>query len=161
MAILTNASRRFIAEVIKSQTLYFAWGIGDPAWDTTPVPPPLDAVALEHEVGRRLITQVLFVEEDDEGEFVTPTGRYTASATPTRHLLVIVQFDFGDAPASEIREVGVFAQAVTDPELPEGQRYFVPCEVVDPGILISVERRTERLIRSPTSRENFQFIVSP
>ena len=50
-----------LAAALASQTLHFAWGTGDAAWDTAPVPEPIDATALVNEVGRRLVTQVQFV----------------------------------------------------------------------------------------------------
>ena len=93
MATLTHSGRAALAAALASQTLHFAWGTGDAAWDTTPVPEPIDATALVNEVGRRLVTQVQFVTEDPTGEIIVPTGRYAVSETPTRH------------PSEEPREV--------------------------------------------------------
>ena len=122
MATLTHSGRAALAAALASQTLHFAWGTGDAAWDTTPVPEPIDATAMVNEVGRRLVTQVQFVTEDPAGEIIVPTGRYAVSATPTRHLLFRIAYDFGDAPASIIREVALFAGTQVQAGLPAGQR---------------------------------------
>lgn len=159
MATLTHSGRAALAAALASQTLHFAWGTGDAAWDTTPVPEPIDAVALVNEIGRRLVTDVRFVTEDPAGEIVVPTGRYAVSATPTRHLLCRIAYDFGDAPASVIREVALFAGTAVQAELPAGQRYFTPAEIVDAGTLVAIERITP-IHRSPATRETFEHVIT-
>ncbi|OQS45412.1 hypothetical protein [Chromobacterium violaceum] len=159
MATLTHSGRAALAAALASQTLHFAWGIGQAAWDDKPVPEPIDATALVSEVGRRLITEVRFVAEDPAGEIVVPTGRYRVSNDPTRHLLLRIAFEFGDAPASVIREVAVFAGSKTQPDLPAGQRYFTPDQIAAPGILVALERITP-IHRSPATRETFEHVIS-
>ncbi|QEL57058.1 hypothetical protein [Chromobacterium paludis] len=159
MATLTHSGRTALAAALASQTLHFAWGVGDAAWDDKPVPEPVDATALLSEVGRRLITEVRFVTEDPAGEVVVPTGRYRVSADPTRHLLLRIAFEFGDAAASVIREVAVFAGTRTKPDLPAGQRYFTPDQMVAPGTLVALERITP-IHRSPATRETFEHVIS-
>ena len=46
MAILTNSGRVAMAMSVKAQDLHLAWGSGDAAWDTTPVPESITAEAL-------------------------------------------------------------------------------------------------------------------
>lgn len=159
MATLTHSGRAALAAALASQTLHFAWGTGDVAWDTTPVPEPIDATALVNEVGRRLVTQVQFVTEDPTGEIIVPTGRYTVSATPTRHLLFRIAYDFGDAPASVIREVALFAGTEVQAGLPAGQRYLEPGQIVAPGTLVALERITP-INRSPATRETFEHVIT-
>lgn len=160
MATLTHSGRAALAAALAAQPLHFAWGSGDPAWDTAPEPEPIEATALVNEIGRRRITQVQFVEPDEAGEIVVPTGRYRVASEPTRHLLIRTAFDFGDAPASVIREVAIFAGSVTDPELPPGQFYFEPAQLVSPGTLVSLERLTPKVERSPATRESFEHVLS-
>ena len=96
-----------------------AWGGGDPAWDDNPVPEPATATVLLNELGRRRATQVLFCLPDPQGELVVPTGRFTASLTPTKYLYMRFAFDFTDAPASTIREIAVSADR---PRCPASRR---------------------------------------
>ena len=86
----------------------------------TPEHPPEDTTrtALIAEVGRRLVEETHFVEADEEGEIVVPTGRYRVVAEPSRHLFVRVRFDFEDASTSVIREQGLFVGCETDPAYP-------------------------------------------
>ncbi len=44
-------------------------------------------------------------------------------------------------------------------ELPEGQRYFEPKDVENPGILLVLEH-TVPLIRTAATRETFSFVVT-
>ena len=97
--------------------------------------------------------------EDPAGEIIVPTGRYTVSATPTRHLLFRIAYDFGDAPASVIREVALFAGTEVQAGLPAGQRYFEPGQIVAPGTLVALERITP-INRSPATRETFEHVIT-
>lgn len=159
MATLTNSGRAALAAALASQPLHFAWGSGLPAWDAAPVVEAVTDTALVNEIGRRLVTDVKFVSEDPAGEIVVPTGRYTVSATPTRHLLIRIAYDFSDAPASVIREVALFAGTVTQAGLPAGQRYFEPGQITSPGTLVSLERSTP-INRSPATRETFEHVIT-
>ena len=159
MATLTHSGRAALAAALAAQTLHFAWGTGDPAWESAPVPESVDATALEHEIGRRLVTQVQFVIDDPAGEIVVPTGRYSVSATPTRHLLFRIAYDFADAPAAVIREVALFAGTEVLAGLPAGQRYFEPAQIVAPGTLVAIERVTP-IPRTPATRETFEHVIT-
>lgn len=159
MATLTHSGRAALAAALAAQTLHFAWGTGLAEWDTTPVPEAVDATALVNEVGRRLVTEVHFVSEAADGEIVVPTGRYSISAQPTRHLLFRIAYDFNDAPASVIREVALFAGTEVKADLPAGQRYFEPGQILAPGTLVALERLTP-IHRSPATRETFEHVIT-
>lgn len=159
MAILTNSGRVAMAESVKARPIHLAWGSGSAAWDTTPVPESTNDSALVAEVGRRLITVSRYCTPDVDGEIIVPTGRFTESVTPTRHLYLKFNFDFTDAPTATIREVAVFIGTVTNPALPGGQMYFVPADIVSPGTLLVIER-TPKFDRSPSVRQAFEFVVT-
>lgn len=159
MAILTNSGRVAMAEAIVARPIHLAWGSGDPDWDTTPVPATISETALVDEVGRRLVSQTRYCTPDPDGEIVVPTGRFTESLTPTKHLYMRFNFDFFDAPTATIREVAVFVGSETDPELPGGQMYFEPADIVSPGTLLVIER-TAKFVRSSSVRQSFEFVVT-
>lgn len=158
MAILTNSGRAAVAASVKAQTIHMAWGSGDPAWDTTPVPEPLDATALVAELGRRKATQVLFCTPAADGELVVPQGRFSASSDPTKYLYMRFSFDFEDAAASTIREVAVFLGTVVKAGVPAGKDYVVPSELDKPGQMLVLER-IAKLERSASIRQQFEFVI--
>ncbi|MDD3675227.1 hypothetical protein [Thauera propionica] len=122
-------------------------------------PEPIDQTALLREVGRRVVDEVHFVAADAQGEIVVPTGRYRLSTTPTNHLFIRVRFDFEDAATSTIREQGLFVGTKTDPALPIGQKFFVPAQITDPGILLVLQNSVP-IVRQPSTRETFEFVVT-
>lgn len=173
MAILTASGRIALAMSIAAQPIHLAWGTGNPAWDTDGVPPePIDASALVHEVGRRLATSVLYVTPDENGEVMVPVftvsdipqgmiqRRFAISDVPTNNLFMRFVFSFEDAPAAIIRELGVFVGAVGIEGLPLGQRYLIPAELANQGTLLALENLRERIIRSPNSRQSFEFVLT-
>lgn len=159
MPILTRNGRVAIAEALSQQPLHLAWGTGDGSWATTVPPENVEAVALLNEVGRRTVTTVGFVVEDEDGLIVLPTGSFTLSATPTNNLYLRTQFEFADAQASEIREIALFAGSQMVAGLPVGQQYFMPSEVSDPGLLVHIEN-FQPIYRSPAIREAFEIVIS-
>ena len=158
MAILTNSGRAAVAEVLKDQPIHLAWGSGDPDWDTVHVPEPLTALALEAEIGRRVATQAQFCKPDANGEIIVPNGQFAISAQPTNYLFLRFTFDFADASAATIRELGVFIGTEIDSSVPSNQQYFLPADVVDPGRMLLLER-IPKLERSPEIRQQFEFVV--
>lgn len=122
-------------------------------------PEPIGQTALLREVGRRLVDEVHFVAADLEGEIVVPTGRYRQSAEPTNHLFIRVRFDFEDAATSIVREQGLFVSTQTDAQLPIGQKFFIPAQVTDPGILLVLQNSVP-IVRQPSTRETFEFVVT-
>lgn len=159
MAILTNSGRVAAIESIKARPIHMAWGSGNESWDITPVPVSTTDTALVLEIGRRLSTYIKYCEPDPEGEIIVPTGQFREVATRTRHLFCKFNFDFTDAENAAIREVAVFVGTTTDPTLPPGQMYFEPGDIVDPGLLLVVER-LPKFDRSVSVRQSFEFVIT-
>lgn len=159
MAVLVSGGRAAFAEVLKSRTLHLAWGAGDPDWDAAALPEPLSATALTDEIGRVPASATSFAVEDPDGLIETPTGRWTLVAEPTPNLYLKFDFGFADAPDATIREVGLFMDTIVVAGLPEGQRYFEPDEIVDPGTLVALEHFTA-FPRSPLIRQQFEFVLT-
>lgn len=120
---------------------------------------PITANALLNEVGRRTADEVLFCVGDEDGDLITPTGRFKASSTPTNNLFLRFTFDFDNASNQIIRELGVMVGTLTKPDLPAGQRYFAPTDIDESGILLVLEH-TVPLIRTAATRETFSFVVT-
>ncbi|MBJ7309220.1 hypothetical protein ACFOLJ_30990 [Rugamonas sp. CCM 8940] len=159
MAVLQDDGRAALAEAVKSRPIHLAWGSGDPAWDSAgTAPEPKNAAALVAEVGRRVATETRFVMPDPAGEISVVGGRYKLSETPTKWLLVRFVFDFLDAPAAQLREVGIFLGTVVKPELPPGQRYFIAADLLSPGKLYALER-FDKTTRSPSIRQTFEYVL--
>jgi hypothetical protein len=170
MAILTTSGRTAIAQAIAAQPIHFAWGSGDVAWDASHVAEDLAATGLAHEIGRRVATQVLYVNPDDAGDIIVPvfndasgnsiSKRFSLSGVPTPNLYMQFNFDFSDAPVSIVREVAIFISTETDPSLPIGQKYFTPAQLVSPGTMLALENLMENIVRSPNSRQSFEFVLT-
>lgn len=119
----------------------------------------MQATQLIHEVGRRMIDEVSFCIGDPEGLLVTPTGRFSATETSTNQLYFHGTFDFEDASTETIRELGIFIGTEVLDDCKSGQRYFLPSELKNPGILLVLEN-TVPLIRTAATREAFSFVVT-
>ncbi|WP_264704349.1 hypothetical protein [Wolbachia endosymbiont (group B) of Apotomis betuletana] len=127
---------------------------------TESTPPELiTSEKLLNELGRRTADEVLFCTGDENGELLTPTGRFNPSNVPTNNLYLKFNFDFNDAANQVIRELGVMVGTKIKEGLPEGQRYFEPKDVENPGILLVLEH-TVPLIRTAATRETFSFVVT-
>lgn len=158
MPILTKSGRVAIAESIYGRTMHLAWGVGDGLWTTVIPSEDSDATSLISELGRRVVTEKAYVVEDPVGDIILPTGKFKRSLTPTNSLYVSTQFDFMDAQASEIREIGLFVGSVTDPGLPPGTEYFEPGDVTSTGTLVHLEHFAP-IYRSPAIRELFEVVI--
>ncbi|MFP3021932.1 MAG: hypothetical protein ACEY3K_02970, partial [Wolbachia sp.] len=106
--------------------------------ESTP-PELITSEKLLNELGRRTADEVLFCTGDENGELLTPTGRFRPSNVPTNNLYLKFTFDFNDAANQVIRELGVMVGTKIKEGLPEGQRYFEPKDVENPGILLVLE----------------------
>ncbi|WP_265022334.1 MULTISPECIES: hypothetical protein [unclassified Wolbachia] len=127
---------------------------------TQSTPPELiTSTKLLKEVGRRVVDEVLFCTGDENGELITPSGRFKPSNVPTNNLYLKCTFDFTNAANQVIREIGVMVGTKIKEGLPEGQRYFEPKDVENPGILLVLEH-TVPLIRTSATRETFSFVVT-
>ncbi|WP_264685155.1 hypothetical protein [Wolbachia endosymbiont (group B) of Parapoynx stratiotata] len=125
---------------------------------TQDTPPELiTSATLIKEVGRRVVDEILFCTDD--GELLTPTGRFKPSNVPTNNLYLKFTFDFTDAANQVIRELGVMVGTKVKEKVSSGQRYFEPKDVENPGILLVLEH-TVPLIRTSATRETFSFVVT-
>ncbi|WP_264735737.1 hypothetical protein [Wolbachia endosymbiont (group A) of Rhinocyllus conicus] len=122
-------------------------------------PEPITSQKLLNELGRRTADEVLFCTGDENGELITPSGRFRPSNVPTNNLYLKFTFDFTNAANQVIRELGVMVGTKVKEELPIGQRYFEPQDIEDPGILLVLEH-TVPLIRTSATRETFSFVVT-
>lgn len=159
MAILTNSGRVATATAVKSQEIHLAWGSGAEQWDILAEPENITDTTLVSEIGRRKASFVAYCVPDEEGDIEVPNGKFRTSATPTKYLYMRFSFDFSDAPASSIRELGVFVGTKVLDGLPPGQMYFVPAEIEDPGMLLMLEH-IPRFDRSASVRQTFEFVVT-
>lgn len=162
MAILTTSGRTALAISVAGQPLHLGWGTGDPAWDTTPVPEPVEATALLNEVGRRAAPQLLYVVPDVNGSLVLPSGRWSISANPTNNLYMRFAFDYGDGASAQIRELGVFVGTTIKASVMSatpGKLYFDPSDIQSGGTLMALQR-VPKIIRSPATRQAFEFVLT-
>lgn len=159
MATLQNDGRIGDTEAFVNLPIFIAWGRGDPDWDETPEPEPINATALEDEVGRRLATQVQFVVPDEEGEIELPSARYSVSAEPSKWAHVRVVFDFEDAVGETIREIGVYYSSVPVEGLPSGLRYFTPEQIAEQGRLKVLHRLANPIVREGGVRQTFEYVL--
>lgn len=158
MAILTDSGRAAIALAVKNQAIHLACGGGDSAWDTTPVPEPVNATALLDEIGRRAVTEASFCLPDAAGDIIVPPGRFATSLTPTKYLYLRFSFAFEDAPSAIIRELAVFIGTTLKPGVPSGTEYVTAPQIADFGQMLTLER-IGALTRSPTIRQRFEFVI--
>ncbi|UPA54471.1 hypothetical protein MWH06_03885 [Wolbachia pipientis] len=126
--------------------------------ESTP-PELITSEKLLNELGRRTADEVLFCTGDENGELLTPSGKFRPSNVPTNNLFLKFTFDFTDAANQVIRELGVMVGTKVKEGLPIGQRYFEPKDVENPGILLVLEH-TVPLIRTSATRETFSFVVT-
>lgn len=170
LATLTQQGRAAMVAALAERTLHFAWGTGDPAWDDDTLKPALySATELTAEVGRRLVLVKNFCTPDPDGDITLPEGfdadgkpilsRYRTVTDATPHLYVRVTFDYGEAWQHTIREVALFADAVTDPALPPGQLYFEPHQVLDRGRMVAA-RHEQPTQRDPARKDTYEFVLS-
>ncbi len=124
---------------------------------TQSTPPELiTSTKLLKEVGRRVVDEVLFCTGDENGELITPSGRFKPSNVPTNNLYLKFTFDFTDAANQVIRELGVMVGTKVKEA---GKRYFEPQDIENFGILLILEH-TVPLIRTAATRETFSFVVT-
>lgn len=159
MPIITQSGRVVIAESIALRPIHLAWGLGDGAW-TTPPSEASGASGLIAEIGRRKATAVGYVVPNSDGDIILPNGAtFSESVTPTNFLHLTASFDFADASSSVVREVAVFVGTVTAANLPAGQMYFTPDQIVDAGRLLQIEN-LEPIFRSPVVKEFFEYVIA-
>ena len=168
---ITDIGKAAMAKAISERTLHYAWGTGEASWDedTKTRPAWKSRTALVNEVGRRTVTRVGFVEPDAAGDILVPTVQKDGTVQvvaykmvepgPSPYLYLQVNFGFEDAANLTIREVGIFMDTVTKEGLPPGQRYFLPGEIADPGLLLAAECLDMGMNRLPSTQPVFGFIL--
>lgn len=171
LATLTKTGRAAIALALSSRPLHLAWGSGDPAWDEegAELPSLVNATSLVSELGRRTPATVGFVEPVDSGDIVIPVSigndgevqeaRYKSVPGPSPYLYVRVNYNFEDASNAVVREIGVFMDTVLADGLPEGQRYFKPENIKEPGLLVAAQIIQPPINRSPSVRQTIEFVL--
>ncbi|HHA3594142.1 TPA: hypothetical protein ACODIZ_003669 [Salmonella enterica subsp. enterica serovar Newport] len=161
-AILVGSGRAAVAKAIKEQPLYLAWGTGLQSWDGLAIRPSENASATEliAETGRRLVTQTMYVIEDNGGKIQVSTGKFTESATPTNFLYLRFAYEFLDGQSDTIRELGVFVGGTTIPRDQSVSKndYYLPSEVTSKGQLL-VSEYIDKLQRGPQIKQQFEFVI--
>ena len=117
------------------------------------------ASGLVDEIGRRKVTEVKFVVPDDQGEIQMTTGRFTESATATRHLLFNTSFAFDEGANETIREVGIFLKTGVKASVPPGQFYLTRADYDSPGILLLLQNSTP-IIRNGATAQAFASVLT-
>ena len=158
MAILTISGRTALAIAVMAQPIHLAWGSGDPAWDTAPVPETTALTALTNEIGRHTVTEARYCKPAADGGIIVPNGRFAVSETPTNYIYMRFSYDYEDASTADIREVAVYLGTKTNPALPPGKVYFEGSDITAPGTLLLVER-FKKFPRSAASRQAFEFVA--
>ena len=104
-----------LAKSLLQDDFFMAWGTipeGEPVWSNNP--PALDPTtkALMQEVGRRLVTQKSFCKPDPNGPIEVNEQTWILSEEPTRYIYLQFKFDFQDAPADTLYQLGVFLSTI-------------------------------------------------
>lgn len=172
LATLTSTGRAAIALAISARPLHLAWGSGEPGWDAegAQLPSLVPAVKLVNEVGRRTPSHIGFVEPDEAGSIVIPVSAGAEGAVqearyrlvtdhPTPFLYVQTAYAYSDAPNVVIREMGLFMNTTFVADLPAGQRYFAPADIVEPGLLLAAQIILPPINRSPSVRQTVEFVL--
>lgn len=171
LATLTSSGRAAIVKAIRERTLHLAWGAGLEEWDAEGaiLPGVVDRTALFNEIGRRAVATTSFCTTDLEGDIVVPVAnetsgvvsevRYRLSEEPQPYLYIRINYDFGDAANSIIREIGLFMDTKVKETVPAGQKYFTPGEIEDPGILLAMQLIKPTINRSPSVRQSVEFVL--
>lgn len=159
MPIVPLEGRITMAESITMRPVHCAWGLGDGAW----IVPPAEnnnATTLTQEIGRRTPNEVTYAAPDDSGTITLPDGsRFSRSPVPTNHLLVVVNFELGDAPGAVIREFAIFVGSTMVPDLPLGQVYFKPVQILEPGRILHLEHLTPIYLGDNTT-QSFSTVIT-
>lgn len=171
IATVTHSGRAALIAALIRQPLHLAWGTGDPAWEDegAELPSLVYSTALVNEIGRRVPSLVGFALPDEEGDIIVAKGlrpdgtvekaRYKRSEEPTPYLYVQVLYDFEEASQSVIREIALFMDTVTNPDLPPGKRYFLPGDIADPGTVVAAQIFKPGFTRSPSIQQGINFVM--
>jgi hypothetical protein len=161
LATLVTTGRAGLAASVKARNIFLGIGSGQTAWDAAGVDPEnIASTALQDAIGYRKAAQVDFVTNAAQGAISLPSGRYDVSTADTNLLYCKFTLDFVDASTSTIRETGIFLDVITAGGLPSGQMFFdAASEVTGSGTLYLLEH-TASIIRTPATRETFEFVLT-
>jgi hypothetical protein len=161
LATLVTTGRAGLAASVKARNIFLGIGAGQTAWDAAGVDPEnIASTALQDAIGYRKAAQVDFVANAAQGAISLPSGRYDVSSADTNLLYCKFTLDFADASTSTIRETGIFLDVITAGGLPSGQMFFdAASEVTGSGTLYLLEH-TASIIRTPATRETFEFVLT-
>ncbi len=172
LATLTHSGRAAIAKAMSLRPLHLAWGTGDPAWDApdAALPSLVESTLLVNEVGRRTPSSIGFVTPDEAGDIIPVSAgaegavqearyRLATDGQPTPFLYVQVHYNYAGASNVVIREMGLFMDTEFADGLPEGQRYFMPAEITNPGLLLAAQIILPPINRSPSVRQTVEFVL--
>jgi hypothetical protein len=160
MSIIPYSGRAAIAQAIFSMPIHLAIGSGDDSWEETPPPLDYDATALTHETGRKVLHRGLYVYPDDQGEIILPNDRrYSASLTPTRYLYLQFLFDYNEGVGFYLRELGIFVNTTYKAPPQQGQTYFTPDEIEDPGMLLYLNYPQDPDRYNPQKKGGYEVVI--
>jgi len=161
LATLVTTGRAGLAASVKARNIFLGIGAGQTAWDANGVDPEnIASTGLYSAIGYRKAAQVEFVTSAAAGAISLPSGRYDVSSADTNLLYCKFTLDFADASTSTIRETGIFLDVITGSGLPAGQMFFdAATEVTSPGTLYLLEHLSS-IIRTPATRETFEFVLT-
>ncbi len=161
MATLVTTGRAGLAASVAARNIFLGIVAGQTSWDANGVDPEnIGSTALYDAIGYRKAAQVDFVTTASQGAISLPSGRYDVSTSQTNLLYCKFTLDFVDASTATIRETGIFLDVQTGTSLPAGQMFFdANTEVTDPGTLYLIEH-VSSIIRTPATRETFEFVLT-
>ena len=161
MATLVTTGRAGLAASVAARNIFLGIGAGQTSWDANGVDPEnIGSTALYAPIGYRKSAQVDFVVSAAQGAISLPSGRYDVSSSQTNLLYCKFTLDFADASTSTIRETGIFLDVQTGTGLPAGQMFFdANTEVTSSGTLYLIEH-VSSIIRTPATRETFEFVLT-
>lgn len=163
MATLTSGGRAVLATALKSLPFYLGLGSGEESWDTDEsgaVTESRTLTALINPVFYRKITDIRYVNEDENGDIAMDNATYALSETPTNMLYVACRLDFADCPDATIREVAIFANLTPADSVSDGQQAFLPSEVSDPGTMVFIDHQQTPIYRNAARRESFEVVIA-
>lgn len=127
-------------------------------WTTSPDLPNINHTQLYGEVGRRKILVKKYVLPDENGPYVTTQGRWSESATPTKHVYLYAGFDLADAQDKIIYQFGLFMDTIPATGY-ENHNYLLPGQISDIGRILSLEN-VSPIYRNASTREVHEIVMT-
>jgi hypothetical protein len=160
MSIIPYSGRAAIAQAIFSMPVHLAIGSGGVDWGETAPPLDYDATALVNEVGRKVLHRGLYVYPDEYGEIILPNDKhYSTSLTPTRYLYLQFLFNYNEGAGFALRELGIFVNTTYVSQPQQGQTYFTPEEIEDPGMLLYLNHPQDPDRYNPQKKGGYEVVI--